>query len=147
MFVIASVENLPPELSGIADTVTVNFPWGSLLKALVECDADILKAIARLARPGARFVALLNYSVFKDQDYADRIGLPPLTAETIDAVLRPAYEAASISIVSHSFLQKEVPHRTSWGQHLILGSARQTLMIEGLINTPPGQEAAAPVGQ
>lgn len=142
LFVVASVESLPVELNDTADTITVNFPWGSLLKALVLPEAQILKGVARLAKPRARFVALLNYSVFKDQDYSDRIGLPALNEETITEVLKPAYAAASIHITGYAFLGKEVPHRTSWGQRLILGGARETLMIEGLISDS-GADAVA----
>jgi|SRR5262245_3330380 len=134
LFVVASLERLPPELEGLADMITINFPWGALLKALVTPDVQSLKAIAGLAQSNARLVALINYSVFKDQEYATRIGLPNLTPEFIQEVLKPNYAAASIEIMGYSFLQKEVPHRTTWGQHLILGSSRETLMIEAVVS-------------
>ncbi|HKX26353.1 MAG TPA: class I SAM-dependent methyltransferase [Blastocatellia bacterium] len=135
LFVVAGVESLPDELSGLADLITVNFPWGSLLKALVAPEPEILQSVARLAKPGARFIALLNYSVFKDPDYVERLGLPNLDEETVTLLLEPAYAAAAIRLTGYSRLRAEVPHRTTWGQHLILGSARETLMLEALINS------------
>src|SRR5581483_3754710 len=32
LFVIAAVESLPAELKGIANTIRINFPWGSLMQ-------------------------------------------------------------------------------------------------------------------
>jgi 16S rRNA (adenine(1408)-N(1))-methyltransferase len=75
LFVVASVELLPAELSDIADVVTINFPWGSLLRALVTPEPEILRAIAGMAKRGTKLKVLLNYSVFKDQDYIKRMGL------------------------------------------------------------------------
>lgn len=136
LFIVAGLERLPAEIQGLADTITINFPWGTLLKALVTPDVQSLKAIACLAQADARLIVLINYSVFQDQDYATRIGLPNLTQEFIQEVLKPKYAAASIEITGYAFLQKEVPHRTTWGQHLILGSSRETLMIEAVIRSP-----------
>jgi 16S rRNA (adenine(1408)-N(1))-methyltransferase len=136
VFVIASVESLPAELTGLADLITVNFPWGSLLKAFASPDPEILAAVARLAKPGARLVALLNYSVFRDQNYVQRLGLPEFDQETVTRILKPAYAEVSIEITGHALLHAEVPHRTSWGQHLTLGSSRETLMLEALITRP-----------
>jgi hypothetical protein len=35
LFVVAAAENLPSELGGWAEAVTVHFPWGSLLRGLL----------------------------------------------------------------------------------------------------------------
>ena len=142
LFVVGSLEHLPRELEGLAHTITINFPWGSLLKALVTPDVGSLKAIAGLAQTNARFAVLINYSVFTDLDYAMRIGLPNLTPEFIQEVLKPNYAAASMEIIDYSFLQKEVPHRTTWGQRLILGSSRKTLMLDGVVNLGETSEPA-----
>ena len=43
LFIWAGVEELPPELHGMASEITINFPWGSLLHALVDPNHEILK--------------------------------------------------------------------------------------------------------
>jgi 16S rRNA (adenine(1408)-N(1))-methyltransferase len=48
VFVAAGVEMLPNELAGLADLVTVRFPWGSLLRGALGLDASAAAAIARL---------------------------------------------------------------------------------------------------
>ena len=51
VFVAAGVEMLPRELAGLADLVTVRFPWGSLLRGALGLDASAATAIARLVAP------------------------------------------------------------------------------------------------
>ena len=53
-FLATGVERLPPELGGLADRVTVRFPWGSLLRGALGLDADVTASIARLVAPGGR---------------------------------------------------------------------------------------------
>jgi 16S rRNA (adenine(1408)-N(1))-methyltransferase len=140
VFVVAAVENLPLELNELADTITINYPWGSLLSALVTPDESVLRSIARLGKPNSRFLVLLNYSVFQDSEYAERLGLPELTADYVESVLKTRYRLVGIEIEQYRFLQKEAPHRTSWGQSLILGGGRETLVVEGVVRTTAGSE-------
>jgi Methyltransferase domain len=42
VFVVAAAEALPPELDGVADLVTIQFPWGSLLKGLLDADPRVM---------------------------------------------------------------------------------------------------------
>jgi 16S rRNA (adenine(1408)-N(1))-methyltransferase len=129
LFVVAAAEALPEELEGLADTLVINFPWGSLLSALVVPDPAVLAGLRRLTRPGAELVVLLNQSVLDDRPYAERLGLPPLTDERFEEVLRPAYLAAGFSVREQKMLEGDAPHQTSWGQHLTLGSGRRTRLV------------------
>jgi 16S rRNA (adenine(1408)-N(1))-methyltransferase len=59
VFVAAGVEMLPHELAGLADLVTVCFPWGSLLRGALGLDQGAAIAIARLvAAAGALEMAV-----------------------------------------------------------------------------------------
>ena len=51
VFLASGVELLPPELDGIADRVTVRFPWGSLLRGAIGADPAVSASIARLVSP------------------------------------------------------------------------------------------------
>jgi 16S rRNA (adenine(1408)-N(1))-methyltransferase len=136
LLAVDGAEALPGPFAAWADLVTVNFPWGSLLRALVEPMPAVLEGIANLARPGARFVALLNASIFRSDDYLERLGLPPLTAERAEKELVPAYGQHGISVQRVLPLAGGVPHRTTWGQKLVLGSHRETLLLEGEVLRP-----------
>jgi 16S rRNA (adenine(1408)-N(1))-methyltransferase len=59
-FLVEAVERLPPQLSGLAAEVTVHFPWGSLLRGLVEGSPDVVGRIADLLKPGAELRVLMS---------------------------------------------------------------------------------------
>ena len=59
-FLAEGVEHLPPQLSGIADEVTVHFPWGSLLRGLVDGSRSVVGPIADLLKPGAELRVLMS---------------------------------------------------------------------------------------
>jgi 16S rRNA (adenine(1408)-N(1))-methyltransferase len=59
VFVVASAEALPAGLHGAAALVTVNLPWGSLLRGALALDPCAAAGIAALAAPGGRVELLL----------------------------------------------------------------------------------------
>jgi 16S rRNA (adenine(1408)-N(1))-methyltransferase len=72
LFVVAAAERPPVELLGIADELTVSFPWGSLLRGTLALDdaADAADGIAALLAPGGTARILLSI------DPRDRLALP-----------------------------------------------------------------------
>lgn len=60
MFVVAPAEAPPPELLGLADELTINFPWGSLLSGALALDGVATTGIAALLRPGARLTIYVS---------------------------------------------------------------------------------------
>jgi 16S rRNA (adenine(1408)-N(1))-methyltransferase len=54
------VERLPVAFDGLADCVTILFPWGSLLRAALGVDPDVSARIARLLAPGGRLEIVLS---------------------------------------------------------------------------------------
>jgi 16S rRNA (adenine(1408)-N(1))-methyltransferase len=60
VFVVASVPALPAELAGCADEVRIQFPWGSLLRAVLESDRPAVDGIVGLMRPGASLTVLVS---------------------------------------------------------------------------------------
>ncbi len=71
LFVVAGIEAPPPEIAGLADLVTVEFPWGSLLRGVLGADPRAMAGLGALVRPGGRLEALVSI--------ADRDGLAELT--------------------------------------------------------------------
>ena len=59
-FVAAGVEALPAALTGLADLVTVRFPWGSLLRGVLGVDTGVAASIARLVAPGGHLEITLS---------------------------------------------------------------------------------------
>jgi len=86
LFVVAAIEDAPAELASRADEITINFPWGSLLRGLVRAELRVTCGIAALAKPGARIHALLSIE--------DRDASSGLTAAEIAANPRRSYDFA-----------------------------------------------------
>lgn len=60
LFAVAGIEAPPAELFGLADLVTVRFPWGSLLRGVLGLDPRAQAGLASLVRPGGSVEALVS---------------------------------------------------------------------------------------
>jgi 16S rRNA (adenine(1408)-N(1))-methyltransferase len=74
LFLVAAAECPPPELLGLADEVSILFPWGSLLRGVLAIDDVAAAGIAGLLRPGGRVEAFVSITE------RDALGMPPLRA-------------------------------------------------------------------
>ncbi len=133
MFVLSAVAELPDALAGVADRVTVNFPWASLLRELVAAEPATLRVVRRLLKPGGHLETLLNMQVLGKDDVRQRLALPEVTPEYVAQTLVPAYAACGL-VVEHAAPvgASELPVRTTWGQHLTLNSRRETVFLRAI---------------
>lgn len=63
LFVVAAAESPPSELAGIADSVSIHLPWGSLLRGALALDDAVAAGIAGLLAPSGRVEILLAPAV------------------------------------------------------------------------------------
>jgi 16S rRNA (adenine(1408)-N(1))-methyltransferase len=98
LFVRAAAEELPSELTGVADEVTVILPWGSLLAAVARPVPAVLAGVRRLSRPGARLTVVLAVDPARDRAEAARLGLPALDAAHFAGPLAAAYGASGFTV-------------------------------------------------
>lgn len=120
LFVMASVEQMPGELEGLANRLFVNLPWGSLMRGLILGEEEILANLARIAAPGASLQVLLNLRVFDDPVPLDVQGLPEVTPAYVEETLRPAYERHGfrITAVRQANPEELLALPTSWAKRL-----------------------------
>lgn len=78
LFVVGTAEAPPAELAGLAELVTVRFPWGSLLRGSLGLDPGVAEGVAGLVRPGCTLELLLAPAVRDGLD-----GMPTEPAEVI----------------------------------------------------------------
>ncbi len=120
MFVQAAVENLPEEFAGAVSEIHINFPWGSLLRAVAIGDAGILGSLRSIARPGAALEILLGVDQERDRAELHRLGIPQIDASYIRSGLIPNYESAGFSLIE--FREMASPEwakiETSWAKKL-----------------------------
>ena len=119
LFVVSAVEQLHA-LDGIADVVTVNFPWGSLLRGIVCAEDAVLRPLARLPKPGAAIRVLLS---IEDRDRS----MAGLSADP-GSLLRNAerYRCAGLTIAAcATATSAEISESgSSWAKRLAAGRAR-----------------------
>ena len=130
LFVRGAIEKPPLELSGLAERVFVNYPWGSLLSGMAKPDASVLANLRGLCAAQAEVLVSLNYSVFLDKTLRDSLGLSELDEERAENVLRPAYKEAGLELVEVAVFDGMADVSTSWGKHLVAGSARSTFFMK-----------------
>lgn len=132
LYVIANVSDLPDELTGLASRVYINFPWGSLLEAVVRGDEAILRGIGRISAGGATLEIRVNYNIFTDPVPLEVRELPRLTPDYIEGVLAPAYAGAGFVCMETRTLTgdqlREIP--TTWSKRLAYGRSPDTVYIK-----------------
>jgi 16S rRNA (adenine(1408)-N(1))-methyltransferase len=130
LFYRGAAERLPGPFTDLADFVTVNYPWGSLMRIVAEPDVEALKGIRALCKPTAGLRIHLNYTVIADRPYLERLGLGEMRDPADSPDLIGAYEAAGFIVGDREVFAGDPPVRTRWGRQLVRGAARQTLLIE-----------------
>jgi 16S rRNA (adenine(1408)-N(1))-methyltransferase len=117
-FLVEGVERLPPELARVADEVTVHFPWGSLLRGLVDGSCAIVGPIAGLMKIGAELRVLVSA--------VDRDGVGVVTPAVI-ASRCVAYAEHGLHLIDACWASTAVvaESRSSWAKRLAVGRARQ----------------------
>jgi 16S rRNA (adenine(1408)-N(1))-methyltransferase len=108
-FVVASLDALPAELDGVADLVTVHFPWGSLRAAAAGHDPDATARLVRLLAPAGRLELLIADG--------ERDAAAPLDPDAVVA----DYRALGVEIgeVRPATLRDAVAASSSWGKRLL----------------------------
>ena len=134
IFLQAAVEDLPDELREVAGEVHIQFPWGSLLKAVATGDKLILKSLRRLCRIEARLEVLIGLDAKRDRGQLRRLGLPELSAGYLQRELVPNYEANGFAIDDYGILSSsEWPEiESSWAAKLRRSPTRVLVYLRGV---------------
>ncbi|MBI2780653.1 MAG: hypothetical protein HYX55_02500 [Chloroflexi bacterium] len=84
-FIVAAAEAPPAALGGVADVVTVQFPWGSLLRGCVGRAPIVAAGLAGLVAPGGAVELLLAPSA------RDGLAGIPLESDAIAGLVRATF--------------------------------------------------------
>jgi len=127
LFLQAAVEDLPPELDGVADEVHVHFPWGTLLRAVATGDSAVLASLRRICAPGALLEVVIGIDPERDHAEIERLGLQSLSL----SLLASKYEAAGFNVLESGALAASdwSTLRTSWAKRLKSGANRTVFYI------------------
>jgi 16S rRNA (adenine(1408)-N(1))-methyltransferase len=132
LFVVAAAEALPAELEGVADLVTVHFPWGSLLRGLLGADPATMTGLIRVLRPGA-ILQLLVSSTARDRG----AGVAPIQAATLHALAESSasWGLAVTEARPATFADVAAAH-SSWGKRLGAGTGRPAWLLRAQFAQP-----------
>jgi 16S rRNA (adenine(1408)-N(1))-methyltransferase len=126
LFVVAAAERIPPEIRGLADELTIAFPWGSLLRGVLAIDDVAASGIAGLIAPGGRASATLS---IEDRDGLD---LPNLEEAGACDALRGRWTRHGLEVCDmHRATPEELASMSStWARRLAAGRARAAWRLD-----------------
>jgi 16S rRNA (adenine(1408)-N(1))-methyltransferase len=131
LFLQAAVENLPPELDGLADELHIHFPWGSLLRAVATAEPEVLRHLRRICAPGCLLEIVIGLDPERDRTEIERLGLPALSNEYLETVLLQRYRAAGFDVLEKGAMsQTDWAHlQTSWARKLFGNADRKVVYL------------------
>jgi 16S rRNA (adenine(1408)-N(1))-methyltransferase len=139
LLVVARAEELPPALAGAADATTVHFPWGSLLRGVLEREAAVAGGLARITKPGGSVTVVLSVT-----DHERALGLP-VPDERLGQALAGGYAAHGLTLVEWrpATGQEVEATRSSWAKRLDAGGRRPAWLLRLTRDGTHGAEAWA----
>jgi 16S rRNA (adenine(1408)-N(1))-methyltransferase len=126
-FVLAAAEAPPPVLAGVADLVTVLFPWGSLLRGCLGLDPSVANGVAGLVATGGTLELLLAPS---PRDGLDGV---PTEVDGLVAAAADAFRPLGLDLdVGRAATGAEIAASGStWAKRLAAGRGRATYRASG----------------
>ncbi len=125
LLVVAPAEALPAELNGVADAVTVHFPWGSLLAGVLEVRPEIAAGLAVIAKPGASVTVVVSVT-----EREKALGLPALEPALASSLAR-RYATYRLQVVDWRLATADdvAGTRSSWARRLGAGGRRDAWLL------------------
>ena len=133
MYVIANALALPRELGGMASRVTINFPWGTLLRGLLDGEPMLLEGLLAIARPGAALEIRLNAGALRDAGYTLESG----GARVGRALREGGFDVGDLVGLDARELRR---CQTTWAKRLAYGRDPRAVFLRAMLgsNTTSG---------
>lgn len=126
LYAVADALALPDELSRVAAHVTINFPWGSLLRGLLAGHPGLMAGIDMVGKDRTTLEIRLNAGALAEAGWTVENG-----SERIVAVLRDAsFEVAATRIIGPVDLRR-LP--TTWAKRLAFGPDPRAIQINATL--------------
>jgi len=124
LFVIASAQELPYELMGLASHITINFPWGSLLESLLSGDPELIRGLKSVSRARAALDLRLNGGALAEAGKTLEAG----TDRIYFNLLQAGWQLEHPVMMDASAL-KQFP--STWARRLAFGRDPRAMMLSG----------------
>jgi 16S rRNA (adenine(1408)-N(1))-methyltransferase len=126
VFVVAAAEAPPPELTAIADEITITLPWGSLLAGVLGRDDRVAAGVAALLAPGGLVRSIVSTASCDGRDL-------PVLDERLSAVIADAWTGHGLTLAGFrpATAAELAGTHSTWARRLGLGSGtREAWTIE-----------------
>jgi 16S rRNA (adenine(1408)-N(1))-methyltransferase len=119
--VAGTPEELALEVTGIARTLTLLLPWGSLLRGIACPEPSTLSALRDLCQPDAELELVFSHGA------RDGVLDIALDEEHVRSALLPAYASAGLRVKHVARLDRAALARypTTWARRLASGRERE----------------------
>ena len=124
LFVIASAQELPQELTGLVSHLTVNFPWGSLLESLLTGDPRLIRGLKSVSHARASLDLRLNAGALAEAGKTLEAG----TDRIYFNLLQAGWQLEHPVVMDASAL-KRFP--STWAKRLAFGRDPRAMMLSG----------------
>ncbi len=95
------------------------------MRAVALPEKTILQSIAKYCRKNATLKIIFGYEVDKEKNTIDELGLPLITPDYLENILKPAYQEIGFTISWRLISQEELKHLpTAWAKKLAYGKNR-----------------------
>jgi 16S rRNA (adenine(1408)-N(1))-methyltransferase len=126
LFVIASAQNLPYELNGLVSHITINFPWGSLLKSLLAGDPHLIRGLESVSRSVATMDVHLNGGALVETGTTLEAGAKKIH----NNLLRAGWQVKEPEMMKTQTLQT---FPTTWARRLAHGRDPRAIQLSGYL--------------
>jgi Methyltransferase domain len=126
LFVIASAQNLPCELSGLVSHITINFPWGSLLESLLTSDSRLMRGLEMVSNSATSIDVRLNGGALAEGGWVLENGADKIYYN----LLHSGWQVHAPRCMDAHALQR---FPTTWAKRLAHGRDPRALIISGAI--------------
>ncbi len=124
-FALGSLEELPGPFAGLANSLTVLFPWGSLLRAVACAEPDRLRALFETCAPGAAIEVVTALDPAADAGELSRLGIEAFSPER----MADGWRAAGFADVCVAALTADHPYQTTWWKKIRQRQGRAPLLL------------------
>ena len=126
LFVIASAQELPRELTGLVSHITINFPWGSLLESLLTGDSQFMCALETVSRSLTALGVRLNGGALAELGWTLEAGADQIYANLIRAGWRVKAPAKLNAQALRNF-------PSTWAKRLAFGRDPRAMELTGSV--------------
>jgi 16S rRNA (adenine(1408)-N(1))-methyltransferase len=132
IFLCDNVLEMDNTFEGLADCVSVNFPWGSLLQAVIIPFPEFVSKMASLLKMGGELHQHINMHVFNDDEQRKNLGLPLVDDVYLQEKLIPIYADVGLELIEYFFIPagEKTEVASTWGGRLTRNSSRPTLVFK-----------------